>query len=136
MQTRSLKCVLTPKQLEERGAALAEKVHALSALEADKRGSAATYKQQIEELEDEMAGLAREVSERAEYRQVEVTQERADGVETTIRQDTGEVVKTRVLRPDEMQGELKLMRPGRETYGQLADDLIDGAKKRSSKAAE
>jgi hypothetical protein len=112
MQTRQLKCALTEDQLKQRGTALEAYVHRLHELETEKKNEAARLKDKIESVELAMARVAVEISERAEYRDVEVTREKdfARNVEEVIRQDTGEIIETRVLQPQERQGELKILR--------------------------
>ena len=111
MQTRQLKCALTEDQLKQRGTALAAYVHRLHELEAEKKNEAAKLNNKIGSVELAMDRVAIEISERAEYRDVEVTREKdfGRGVEEVIRQDTGEIIETRVLQPQERQGELKIL---------------------------
>ena len=55
-----------------------------------------------------MSHVAREIREKAEYREVVVTRNKdiKAGIEDTIRTDTGEVIRTRALTPQEMQAQL------------------------------
>jgi len=118
MQTRSLKCKLTNKQLDERRDKLAEHVEKLRGLESEKKSASAKFKELIERTEIDMVEVAIEIRERAEYRDVEIASEKdfKRGVEEVTRQDTGEIIQTRVLRPDELQGELYQVHPDRQDH--------------------
>lgn len=89
----------------------------MAELETGKKNAAAGFKEKIEGVEMTMARVAREIGERAEYRDVEITKTKdfERNVEEIVRQDTGEVVETRVLHPSERQGELKILRDDDDT---------------------
>lgn len=108
METLSLACPLTERELLERGARLADLHHDLADLENAKKDTAAAFKARIETIESEAQGLARQIRGRAEYRDVEVKREKdfARNVEEVIRLDSGEVVATRALTPQERQEEM------------------------------
>jgi hypothetical protein len=113
MDVRELKCRLTEEQLNERRDRLAEQVAELAGLEAKRKDVASDFKLRIEEIEESMSNVAREIRDRSEYREVEVTTHRdyEAKVEQVVRVDTGEIIATRVLEPREMQGELRMMTP-------------------------
>jgi hypothetical protein len=106
--TMTLPCRLTDAELLERGEALAlgRGERNTRALEAKK--VAADFKAAIEEMDAEVDRLAGIVRERAEPRPV-ICDLRADmerGVMETWRTDTGELVNSRVLEPQERNLEL------------------------------
>lgn len=104
MNTRILACILNDDQLRQRGAELAELHHKLSLNEAEKKAANADFKAKQEELINRSNDVAKEISSRTEYRPVLVIEEK--NFETkeayTIRTDTGEVVQTRALHPEEL----------------------------------
>jgi hypothetical protein len=111
METRTLRCRLTERELLERGHRLASLHAEISSLEDARRSSASEYKSQIDLAEAQLSAIAREVRSGAQERQVEVRREKDfdRNVEEVIRLDTGEVVETRALTPQERQGELHLL---------------------------
>ena len=116
MEVRTLPCKLTDAQLKERAHKLAEQVRRLSAIKSESKDAAAQFRLSIADLEEEMSEVAQEIRDQAEMREVEVVIEKdfEEGVETTMRKDTGEIVNTRVLGPNERQGEFRLLHPGAE----------------------
>jgi hypothetical protein len=116
METQRLPCKLTQQQLDERRDKMAEQIERLATLEAAKKDAAAQAKAKIEALELELATIAYEVKTRSEIREVEVRREKdyQEGIEETIRQDTGEIVATRVMTPQERQVEFKLVKSAKE----------------------
>ena len=113
METQRLPCKLTQQQLDERRDRMAEQVEQLAILEAEKKDNAARSKAKIEALELELAAVAYEIRTRSEQREVEIRHEKdyQQGIDETIRQDTGEIISTRVMSPQERQVEFKLVKP-------------------------
>jgi hypothetical protein len=108
METRSLPVKLTQEELDLRRDKLAELVRDISTAEQARSDAASAAKKEIDKLDASAGSIAREIRERSEYRQVEVTREKdyRRRIEEVIRSDTGEVVDSRVLGDDEMQGKL------------------------------
>ena len=108
-----LSCPLGKDELLERGAKLADAMRSRTLMEEKKKAAAAEYKASIDALEMDAALLASEIRTKSEQRPVEVKHDidYKDGVDRLIRLDTGEIVETRKLRPDEMQHKLAFV-PG------------------------
>ena len=75
---RSLKCGLTAKEVDERAAELAEKVAKVELLEQRKKDEAKRLKDEIDEVSNEVLVLAKEVRDRAAYRNTRCRWERND----------------------------------------------------------
>lgn len=124
MKTEQLPCRLTDQERQERATKLAQSVQDAAKLEADLAGIRSKYKTEIERVEESIRDLSKVVSSGLEYRPIEVIEQKdaARRVMETIRQDTGEIVWTRPLSPNEMQEELHLATD-------LVNELgLDGAK--------
>jgi len=119
VETRYLPCILTEKELLERGQRAAELVSEIASQEEEKKAAAAAAKSKIDALEAQLRDVSREVRTKVERRQVEVRLEKDfdRNVEETVRCDTGEVVETRVLMPQE-----------RQTLIPVPDELLGGGK--------
>lgn len=126
---RSLPVDLTDDEMLARAAEWAESVDALEVVAAELAEAKAEAKEKTTKLESRIADLRRQVRTKRETRGVvcyDLTDYRRGCVET-IRTDTGAVVSTRALRPDERQTSV-LLRAGQadelaETYdGEPGDD--------------
>ena len=108
MDTRYLPVVLTQVELDERRDKLAQRVRDLAQAEQEAKDEAAERKEAIKAIEKEMSLIAREIREKAEIRPVEVRKEVdvVEGIEETVRTDTGKVIETRALAPHERQTKL------------------------------
>jgi len=102
---RGVRCPLSDRLVDERATELAGKIDERSTLEQKRKDTAAAMKRDIEELSTDITGLAMEVRDRAETRQVRCRWERNDaaGLMELIRTDTSEVVSSRHLTDQERQ---------------------------------
>ncbi len=120
METKMLSCRLTDTELLERGQKVAELLRQIAEIEDEKKAANSDFKARLEEREGEARSLGYEIRTKAELREVSVSRTIDDvrGVEETYRDDTGEVIATRALSPQELaerkQGKLELL-PGAET---------------------
>lgn len=108
MATEYLKCTLTEKEIKESGFNLALSSSKINDLEAQKKSFNDQIKADISAAEAEIQRLALMIQNGYEYRMVEVEEE-IDPLERCvmiIRTDTGEMVRVRPLKPEEMQGDL------------------------------
>lgn len=107
MITRKLKCDLSEQEVRERADKLAMLVGEKDSLE-DSRKVDSKRRKEIDQLGATMCRLGIEISTRSEFRNVECVEERDwdDKTVSLVRKDTGEVVESRKMRPDELQGEL------------------------------
>lgn len=103
--TENLRCDLTDEEVRERADRAArsykdaaQRADELQAHAKEERGAIAT-------LNAEVGQLLRAVAERADYRTVDVRHHRneAGGLMETVREDTGEIVRSRPFTPDERQ---------------------------------
>ena len=105
MKTRLLPCVLTEDQIRERGIELAALEQELDQIGDAKKTANAGFKEQIEAINERKGNLVKEINSKMEWRDVVVTEdknfEKKEGY--TIRTDTGEIVSTRILHPEELQ---------------------------------
>lgn len=107
--TRNLPCALTPTEMDQRRDRLAMLHQEKDQLEQEKSDAAKAFNDKLKTMETEMSQLAREIREKAEYRDIEVKWVRDFNQKTKdlIRADTGEVVDSEALGPDEMQVEMQ-----------------------------
>lgn len=118
MEMRTLKCDLTETEVQQRADKLANTIREHTRVEQEKKDTAAQFKLKIEALDGEISELAREVSEKAAYRPVECKLERNNLHLTMelVRCDTGEVIETRPMKPEEKQASLfSIARSGAST---------------------
>lgn len=108
METRTLPVKLTEEELAQRRDKLAELVRDHTLAEQKKKDEASKHKTIVDKLEECMSAVAREIREKSQYIPVQVSKEvdQGEGVENTIRMDTGEVIATRQLTPQEKQVKL------------------------------
>lgn len=108
METQNLPCNLTLEELDHRRDRVANLVRDHIKMEQERKDVAKDYGRRVKMLDEQVAHVAQEIRERAEYREVEVKREKdfATGWENTIRVDTGEVVSQRPLLPSEHQMDL------------------------------
>jgi len=108
METRNLPVKLTTDEMDQRRDKLAALVREHAAVEEEKKDSTAAYGKQLKKLSTDMSAIAREIRERCENREVRVVIQKnlAAGLEEVTRSDTGEVIDSRALGPDELQADL------------------------------
>lgn len=97
---------LTPDELRERGHALAELCQQIDSAEAEEADRRKGVKEHIAALEEQRTGLAYIIHRGEEDRatDIEESADYAAGKASTVRLDTGEVIRERPLRAEERQG--------------------------------
>jgi len=125
MNTRQLPCALTEDQIRERGIKLAGFEKELETIKLEKKAANASFKEKEEAINEEKAKLVQEINSRTEWRDVVVTEEKNYEKKEayTIRTDTGEIVQTRALHPNEMQRPLPI-RPS-EAINQALEEVTE-----------
>jgi hypothetical protein len=127
-----IKIHLTDAQAIELGDELAEKEVARTALEEEKSAALGSFNAKLKTADAEIVDLATQLNERVREQEVEVREEHDDGrnVVVIIRQDNGQVLRTRNMTLNEMaeaksrlQGDL-FGAPGSQAKRQ--DDAADG----------
>jgi hypothetical protein len=106
--TKRLPVQLTEEDLRDRGDALAASVQQTAALTEEKKAQDAEINGKIKLSKEITRKLAGILASKTEEREVEcdVTKDYKGNTVTTSRSDTGEVVDTRPMTPDERQEEL------------------------------
>lgn len=112
-EARELRCPLSDSELQERGEQMAEKLAEIDKLEASFELVRKQHNAQVKEIEGDLHAVAIEVREKSEFRQVEcVTRIDLEAkVVEVIREDTGEIIKSRAATKDELQGKLFPLAP-------------------------
>jgi len=103
---RSLPVKFTADQVSQFSDDLAEGVAKLVAIEDEKKQVASDYKSRIEALQAEVKRLARYVTQKQEFQQVEcrmMLDHPKHGVKTLIRTDTGEIAAEETMTPADRQ---------------------------------
>ena len=102
--TEHLKCKLTEEELKEKAKILARVCEEIVQLEAEKAASSKSFNGKLGDLETRRADLARMVRSEQEFRPVACADEliRDDKAVVTVRCDTGEELRRREARPDEL----------------------------------
>lgn len=105
MNTRMLECPLDQDQLLQRGKALSECLQMIEGIEDEKKQTNNRLKERMGKIEITARLLASEIRTRHERRAVEIStvKDWLRKCEETIRLDTGEVIDTRALTPQELQ---------------------------------
>lgn len=103
--TEILPVRLTPVELAARADELANLLQKRDTVDEEKSSANARFKSQFEEIDTRMSALGRELRDKEVAREVEVTRTMnyAEKIVETVRNDTGELVRTRSMSPDEMQ---------------------------------
>jgi uncharacterized coiled-coil DUF342 family protein len=112
-----LEVPLKPDELSDRGESLANIVGRIEELEDEESKHRALFKAKRDDLEEKVKTLSGYIRRKSEPRMVaieEVADYRSNRA-TTIRKDTGEVLRERALTTDEMQAPLFPVRGGRKT---------------------
>lgn len=106
--TQHLKCELTEDEIKEYGAELARKYSEITDLEDQKKSITSDFKARIDAANSDAGILARKIQNGYEFRDVfcEIQYIDDEKVVQTVRQDTGEIIKTRPMTPEEMQRDL------------------------------
>lgn len=122
MNTLRLPVKLTEEERLSRGQRAGELGYDLTQVEEREKETKAAFKAQKERLQGEINDLLNQLRSGKEWREVEVSIEKdlKQRLEITTRLDTGEVVSTRPLGAEEMQGELKLAE--KETVAEQQDE--------------
>jgi hypothetical protein len=100
-----LKCEFIEHEILEFGNELARKHSEITELEEMKKRVVSDFKAKTDAAEAEASILARKIQNKHEYRDVECQEvyNYVDKSVTIVRNDTGEIVKTRDMREDEKQ---------------------------------
>lgn len=108
--TRTLDVNLTAEEIAAYSNALAIEVDNRNALESEAKSSAKRYKESLDEKKDEINILAGKVRAQKEPREVSCKWDFNfnANTKTLIRQDTFDLVETRVIEPSERQAYLQL----------------------------
>jgi hypothetical protein len=107
-RSETLRCELSEAELAQRSQDSARLVQQIDQLHEQKRAASADFREQIKAKQGELRDLAREIRERSADRDV-LCESRRDvrhGVMETFRLDTGELIRSRPLTPEERQGRL------------------------------
>jgi hypothetical protein len=104
----SLPCALSPEEVRQRGEAVARLLKERDDLDFETKQYAKERREEIGELELQIARVAIQIRERQEYRPVEVVCLRNPGEATVVwvRRDTGEVIRQRPMTEEEKQERL------------------------------
>lgn len=133
LNTRNLPCKLNEEELLTRGQDMATVHRDIVALEEEKKSNAKQFKEKIDRAKVELACLAREVSSKQAWRDIEVREEKSHTGKgwamETFRMDTGELVATRPLTAEEMQRDLAIV-------GDLEKQLLEQEKGEERKASK
>jgi hypothetical protein len=117
---KSLACVLSRDEKAMKSELLVRCLEEKEGLEERKKSSADDFKRLITAKDCDVRKLTHEISTDIEYRDVECHEVMSFGRNQVdlMRTDTGEIVSSRTMRPEERQGALSLAGPG--------DDEEDG----------
>jgi hypothetical protein len=106
-----LKVEFTHDEIHEMGSQLAQTTKTINELENDKKAVNADFKAKIEGQSAVSQSLSTKIQNGFEYRHVECEVRYNDpttGMKTTVRKDSGEVLRKESMTTDEMQLELEL----------------------------
>lgn len=106
MKTEQLPCELTQTELVAKGEQLTDTLRALDKLEDDKRAFGEKHKRAVATVETARDSLATEITEKTEYRQVEVMEspDYKRGTVSVIRLDNSTLVRERPMTEVERKG--------------------------------
>lgn len=110
---KDLACVMTDDEKRLKGSELAVSVEELAALDVEKKDFAEKLKARVSHVEKRITKLAHEVKTGKEVRPVECAeyQRYATRMVDLVRLDTGEIVFSRPMRPDEFQTSMEMQQP-------------------------
>ena len=102
------KYVFSQEEKRDLAASLADLTLEVESLEEQKKTTATQFKNQIDKITAELKGAAQGIRSGYEMRYVdcEVTNNFAEKRVDFFRVDTGELIRTRDMRPEELQGNL------------------------------
>lgn len=126
MHTLRLPVKLTEEERLSRGQRAGELGYDLTQVEEREKETKAAFKAQKERLQGEINDLLNQLRSGKEWREVPVSIDKdlKQRLEVTTRLDTGEVVSTRPLGAEEMQGELTLA-PTQEIKPATSNIVVD-----------
>jgi hypothetical protein len=103
--TEILPVRLTPVELAARADELANLLQKRDQVDEEKSAANSRFKMQFDEIDTRMSALGRELRDKEVPREVEVTRTMnySEKIVETVRNDTGELVRTRSMSPDELQ---------------------------------
>lgn len=116
LRTELLECDLTTEERSERGVELAEALSTLQELDAAKKAAMAFHRGRIERQQAEVDRLAGVVTSGREKRDIDIEDvyDFHMGVVTSIRQDTGETHRSRVMTDKDRQMEMMTADPSED----------------------
>lgn len=138
-ETEHLPCPLTDDEWNERSEHCARLIAERDMRAEAAKNQAKQAKEELAEMDSEIRELSREIRDRRTWRDVQVRNEPdyADGVMTTVRCDTGEVIRTRPLTLDEKQQKLPTMDVISEPDPDLGkDDVAPARRSRRGRKAD
>lgn len=105
-----LPCQLTEREKLSKGQELVARLGEKEELEERMKSAASAFKRQITVKDEESRKLSGEIRTGIEHRQIEcrVIASFAQNSVETMRMDTGEVIRSRAMLPEERQGALEL----------------------------
>ena len=100
-----LRCELTPEELAAKADECALALGGIDQLNAERKEAIEETRGELKRVGAEVAKLARELREKACYREVNVHEERrfAENTIAIVREDTGALVRSRPMTPEERQ---------------------------------
>jgi hypothetical protein len=108
-----LKCVLTEQEIKDAGAQLARSYSEITDLEEHKKGVVSDFKAKIDGATAQASILARKIQNGYEFRDIECEEvwDYDDKVVEVVRTDTGETIRSRVMKAEELQDSLFKEKP-------------------------
>jgi hypothetical protein len=103
-----LKCILTEVEIKDAGAQLARRYSEISDLEDAKKSVMSDFKAKIDSATADASGLARKIQNGYEFRNIDCEEiwDYEDKVVEVVRTDTGEAIRTRPMKQEELQENL------------------------------
>lgn len=116
--TKDLPCVMTDDEKRLKGSAIAAAVSEKAELEAEKKEFGEDIKKRMGAVEKRISALAHELSTGKEVRAVECAEyeKYATRMVDLVRLDTGEVIFSRPMRPDELQTSMEMRAEGEDAH--------------------
>jgi len=126
--TEALSVDLTQEELDERRDKLVKLIEDSTELEIEKKAATAQFNARKQKLTSAIGSIAIEVRERKTYRPVDCAEmpDYKAGIVTIVRQDTGEIVRTRVMTDEDRQAKIALVK-------EKAEETVKDKKKAEEK---
>ena len=123
-----LECAYTDAELAEKRDELAGVIIEVQAVEERKKSANSSFKEMLDGLYSQSSELAHQIKSKGEFRLTDCAIEYNSpniGEKTTIRLDTGEVVKTEPMTHEERQDEIDFSDIGREVAKEINSGALD-----------